>query len=30
MRTLPFDETKPEEIAAKWPTPFRIYDAKAR
>ena len=29
MRRLPFDKTKLEEIAAKWPTPFHIYDAKA-
>ena len=29
MRTLPFDKAKLEEIAAKWPTPFHIYDAKA-
>ena len=29
MRTLPFDKSKLEEIAAKWPTPFHIYDAKA-
>ena len=29
MRKLPFDKTKLEEIAAKWPTPFHIYDAKA-
>ena len=28
-RTLPFDKAKLEEIAAKWPTPFHIYDAKA-
>ncbi len=27
MRTLPFDKQKLEEIAAKWPTPFHIYDA---
>ena len=30
MRTLPFDKAKLEEVAAKWPTPLRIYDAKAR
>ena len=29
MRTLPFDKAKLDEIAAKWPTPFHIYDAKA-
>ncbi len=29
MRTLPFDKSKLDEIAAKWPTPFHIYDAKA-
>ena len=29
MRELPFDKAKLEEIAAKWPTPFHIYDAKA-
>ena len=29
MRELPFDKQKLEEIAAKWPTPFHIYDAKA-
>ena len=29
MRKLPFDKQKLEEIAAKWPTPFHIYDAKA-
>lgn len=29
MRTLPFDKAKLEEIAATWPTPFHIYDAKA-
>jgi len=29
MRTLPFDKSKLEEIAAKWPTPFHIYDAQA-
>ena len=29
MRTLPFDRDKLEEIAAKWPTPFHVYDAKA-
>jgi len=28
MRTLPFDKAKLEEIAATWPTPFHIYDAK--
>ena len=28
-RKLPFDKAKLEEIAAKWPTPFHIYDAKA-
>ena len=26
---LPFDKAKLEEIAAKWPTPFHIYDAAA-
>lgn len=29
MRKLPFDKAKLEEIAAKYPTPFHIYDAKA-
>ena len=29
MRKLPFDKEKLEEIAAKWPTPFHVYDAKA-
>ena len=29
MRNLPFDKARLEEIAAKWPTPFHIYDAKA-
>ena len=29
MRKLPFDKAQLEEIAAKWPTPFHIYDAKA-
>ena len=29
MRNLPFTKEKLEEIAAKWPTPFHIYDAKA-
>jgi len=29
MRKLPFDKSKLEEIAAKWPTPFHVYDAKA-
>jgi len=29
MRNIPFDKAKLEEIAAKWPTPFHIYDAKA-
>ncbi len=29
MHTLPFDKAKLEEIAAKWPTPFHIYDAAA-
>ena len=29
MRKLPFDKQKIEEIAAKWPTPFHIYDANA-
>ncbi len=29
MRKIPFDRSKLEEIAAKWPTPFHIYDAKA-
>ena len=28
-RKIPFDKAKLEEIAAKWPTPFHIYDAKA-
>ena len=29
MRKIPFDKAKLEEIAAKWPTPFHVYDAKA-
>ena len=29
MRKLPFDKAKLEEIAAKYPTPFHIYDAEA-
>ena len=29
MRALPFDRAKLEEIAATYPTPFHIYDAKA-
>ena len=29
MRKLPFDKAKLEEIAAKWPTPFHVYDARA-
>ncbi len=29
MRTLPFTKEKLEEIAASYPTPFHIYDAKA-
>lgn len=29
MRELPFDKAKLEEIAARWPTPFHIYDARA-
>ena len=29
MRALPFDKAKLEAIAAQWPTPFHIYDAKA-
>ncbi len=29
MRKLPFARAKLEEIAAKWPTPFHIYDARA-
>jgi len=29
MRNLPFDKVKLESIAARWPTPFHIYDAKA-
>ena len=29
MRKIPFDKAKLEEIAATWPTPFHIYDAKA-
>ena len=29
MRNIPFDRSKLEEIAAKWPTPFHIYDVKA-
>ena len=29
MRKLPFDKAKLEEIAATWPTPFHIYDARA-
>jgi diaminopimelate decarboxylase len=28
-RKLPFDKAKIDEIAAAWPTPFHIYDAKA-
>ena len=28
MRKLPFDKEKLESIAAKWPTPFHIYDAE--
>ena len=28
MRKIPFDKAKLEEIAAKWPTPFHIYDEK--
>jgi len=29
MRKIPFDRKKLDEIAAKWPTPFHIYDAEA-
>ena len=29
MRKIPFDKAKLEKIAAQWPTPFHIYDAKA-
>lgn len=29
MRKIPFDKAKLEELAAKWPTPFHVYDAKA-
>jgi len=29
MRSLPFDKAKLEELSAKWPTPFYVYDAKA-
>ena len=29
MRDIPFSKAKLDEIAAKWPTPFHIYDAKA-
>ena len=29
MRKIPFDKQKLEAIAAKWPTPFHVYDAKA-
>ena len=29
MRRLPFDRAKLEEISAKWPTPFHVYDARA-
>jgi diaminopimelate decarboxylase len=29
MRKLPFDKEKLEEIAARWPTPFHVYDAAA-
>ena len=29
MRKLPFDKKWIEETAAKWPTPFHVYDAKA-
>lgn len=29
MRKLPFDKAKLEEIAARWPTPFHVYDEKA-
>ena len=29
MRKIPFDKARLEEIAAKWPTPFHVYDAKA-
>ena len=29
MRKIPFDKAKLEEIAAKWPTPFHVYDARA-
>ena len=29
MRKLPFDRARLEEISARWPTPFHVYDAKA-
>ena len=29
MRKLPFDKAWIEKTAAKWPTPFHVYDAKA-
>ena len=29
MREIPFSKAKLDEITAKWPTPFHIYDAKA-
>ena len=29
MRKIPFDKAKLEEISAKWPTPFHVYDARA-
>ena len=29
MRRLPFDRSWIDETAAKWPTPFHVYDAKA-
>ena len=29
MRKLPFDKAKLEQIAAEYPTPFHVYDAKA-
>lgn len=29
MRKIPFGKAKLEEMAAKWPTPFHVYDAKA-
>ena len=29
MRRLPFDKEWIEATAARWPTPFHVYDAKA-